>query len=619
MKKWLWVLFVMAFLFLAAPTLSGANWYVDSDMADDTGDGTSWATAEKTLVAALAECAAGDTITIDDGTYAEDSNVATYEGCLVFNRDFSASPVTIQAKTAHSGTTWNVVLKPAGSGTPTSDYILFGQGANIGKGYTFSEIEFQPYSGAGECIQIVGAVNKLTFKNCHINNPGTAAGRRALHFVGTANAYMFSFQGCRFTGASNGNAAGSAVLYTDVSTKPNVDVVVFRDCTVIAGAGCGLVDFQYGLRGLIMDNCTFTQTGTLTYRAFTIGVDGSSNQGTAGVVGAAVKNCTINTASSSHACLLGANVDGGQFVNNVVNGTASDYGLAIKAAVGVRVAWNFFNSPNHGIISRASYNPVICNNVLLVDQDGITIDEYMSSAPTYGTGNLGEIYNNIIFGAGTNPIVGINLINYVKSPNVYCDYNCTWNTGTGGAYPLHVSLAEDATMSDNGSGKVRITKTGRFVGVADTENCMVDFYDTYTDKTSYSLDILAATDNYIDVDVSYAAGPTINLCNVAGTTLHTGNKTKAQAQAWWAANYGSEVGYITNGAHDVVENPMFAETTYYSLKGGSPCLNAGRPSARGGYSTIGWWQSRQVGKVNEFYGPANDLYNSGYNNLYGGN
>lgn len=61
--------FAFAALALAAAPLSAATWHVDAARPDDSGDGTSWATAKRTIQAAVSASAAGDAILVTNGVY----------------------------------------------------------------------------------------------------------------------------------------------------------------------------------------------------------------------------------------------------------------------------------------------------------------------------------------------------------------------------------------------------------------------------------------------------------------------------------------------------------------------------------------------------------------------
>ena len=62
------------FLAVFVPMLAGTVWgaeafYVDNSRPDDTGDGLGWATAKKTIQAAVDLTADGDSVTVSNGTY----------------------------------------------------------------------------------------------------------------------------------------------------------------------------------------------------------------------------------------------------------------------------------------------------------------------------------------------------------------------------------------------------------------------------------------------------------------------------------------------------------------------------------------------------------------------
>ncbi len=61
---------LIAILLLVPVGAWGADYYADATRPDNTGNGTSWATAEKTIKACVDDCGAGDTCWVSGGTYA---------------------------------------------------------------------------------------------------------------------------------------------------------------------------------------------------------------------------------------------------------------------------------------------------------------------------------------------------------------------------------------------------------------------------------------------------------------------------------------------------------------------------------------------------------------------
>jgi len=60
---------------LGVLSAQSATYYVDCNRPDNTGDGLSWATAKRTIQAAVNAAASGDTIRVGPGTYGEGTTV----------------------------------------------------------------------------------------------------------------------------------------------------------------------------------------------------------------------------------------------------------------------------------------------------------------------------------------------------------------------------------------------------------------------------------------------------------------------------------------------------------------------------------------------------------------
>ena len=109
-----------AFL-LCSLAVRAAVFHVDCNRPDNTGDGLSWATAKRTIQAAVNAAASGDTIRVGPGTYGEGTTV-TPSGTLM-NRVVCTKNVTIESTDGAAAT----IIKGAfdtGSGDP------YGRGPN---------------------------------------------------------------------------------------------------------------------------------------------------------------------------------------------------------------------------------------------------------------------------------------------------------------------------------------------------------------------------------------------------------------------------------------------------------------------------------------------------------
>ena len=106
---------------LGVLSAQSATYYVDCNRPDNTGDGLSWATAKRTIQAAVNAAASGDTIRVGPGTYGEGTTV-TPSGSLM-NRVVCTKNVTIESTDGAAAT----IIKGAfdtGSGDP------YGRGPN---------------------------------------------------------------------------------------------------------------------------------------------------------------------------------------------------------------------------------------------------------------------------------------------------------------------------------------------------------------------------------------------------------------------------------------------------------------------------------------------------------
>ena len=398
----------------------------------------------KTIVKAVATVAAGDEVVVADGTYAENSG----SNYLSIGSKTYATPVTFRADNPHVGTTWNVII--TGASGNNNVYI------DSCTGITFKEIEFQPNSNSSDTVYLAGANKRLRFINCNLTNSSVTSGRRTLYMIGTSAGYTIEFIGCSFFGKSD----KAVISSINAASLPVLDNIMFQNCTIASTGGTNtpLVDIQKGFSGLLFDTCVFTHTGTSNVKTITLGIDGASDNASS-CAGIKLKDCTISTSTSSHALIVGGNVHGLTVDGCGITATSADYGIVIKCATGASVRNNTVVGATAGLISRASYGFEINNNVFYADTSGITIEDYDGSTPDYGTGDLGEVYNNICYITGAGDQYGLTLFDSAGATNCYVDYNCYYGTGT--FYPLRVDGANKTQAEALAFWPTYGTETGR--------------------------------------------------------------------------------------------------------------------------------------------------------------
>ena len=107
--------------------------YADASKSDDSGDGTSWATAKRTLQAAVDLTVDGDTVLAAPGVYAEGTRVTPTANGYLLNRVTVTNAITLRSRDGASSTIIRGAFD-AGSGD------LYGRGSNavrcvyLGKG-----------------------------------------------------------------------------------------------------------------------------------------------------------------------------------------------------------------------------------------------------------------------------------------------------------------------------------------------------------------------------------------------------------------------------------------------------------------------------------------------------
>lgn len=250
------------------------TYYVDASRPNDTGNGLTLGAAWKTIQHAINTVAAGDTVNILAGTYAE------YLTTTGHTAGTAGNPITFQAY--GNG---NVIIQPAGAVSPalTQDKAY----------YTWSHLIFDAKNLSNQnCVTTASGADHVIFAYCTFYN----------HLYGTQSKHLYL------------NAATDCLMYNCIVTECQlygIDMntaatVTFRNCII---SGCGSYDVNYpGLNVRAgctadLDYCLLSGNGN-TY---------TGNTANAGTLTDGGHNITNNgplfTKHATGKCLLGFCVD----------------------------------------------------------------------------------------------------------------------------------------------------------------------------------------------------------------------------------------------------------------------------------------------------------------------
>ena len=211
----------------AEPVSSGTTIYVDAVNGDDTQDGTTSATAYKTVAAAVAAANSGDTIQLGEGNYT--LYKVSSEGHT------KGKDLTFVGKGTDK-TGWNIgaeVPDPANYGTEyNGDYSFDGAGT-----ITFKDMTLR--SGSADYLGFIRANNTIV-EDCVINGKTFYWGYQTATFrkttfncpsgdyaIWTYSSPEMTFDNCTF------NSSGKVInVYTDYSAGTHDITVNFNGCTV---------------------------------------------------------------------------------------------------------------------------------------------------------------------------------------------------------------------------------------------------------------------------------------------------------------------------------------------------------------------------------------------------
>ena len=190
---------------LAVSGVQGAEWFVDCSRPDDTGNGTSIATAKRTIQAAVDAAAADDTVTVLPGVYDEGGATFTASSLVCSNRVYIAKNLTLRSR--DGAATTHIV------GRKDPDSALYGIGP-----------------AAIRCIAVKNDGPRVTIEGFTLRDGSTRDGGDSVP------------------------VRGGAVLYTADAGLDKARAVTVRDCVIrdCSGTRGGAI------YGVTAERCTFT-------------------------------------------------------------------------------------------------------------------------------------------------------------------------------------------------------------------------------------------------------------------------------------------------------------------------------------------------------------------------
>jgi len=369
---WVWLMMTFA---LSSTISLAATLFVDASRPDDSGDGSSWASAKQTIQAAVDQSADGDTVWVTNGTY--DLGGAAVSGQAQTNRVCITLPVTVRSV---NGPDFTTILGAAGSNGSNDVDSVRGvclttnatlSGFTVSGGYSVNTGNYT-YDRPGAGIWLTtGAV----VSNCVITGNSSLAGGGGVNIYGGLLTHSMVY-GNQSASGGGGVSLGSDGVMSDCVVSNNMDTgwnggggaylsyggevnrTVFKGNSAMSGGGV------LSERGGPLNNCLF--------------VGNIASDGGGGVAGteAVINNCTI----------VG---------NSVTNDTAWQGGGGVAAVMSGMVELN--NCIVWGNISSVNSNLAVASwdtirNTCVPEGEGITngVDGCVTSDPLFVNAGAGD-------------------------------------------------------------------------------------------------------------------------------------------------------------------------------------------------------------------------------------
>ncbi len=386
-------------IFFTSAAMSGAmTYYVDSQMPDDSGVGTDWTTAKRTLQAAVDLTVPGDTVTVAAGTYNEGGKVVAYlaNQMTLTNRVAITQAITLQAASTNPADTIIVGASDNGGAGPAAVrcvYLAEGavlSGFTLTNGYTESTGSTTNLSGGGIfCPSTNAFVANCLITDCHASSyAGGVMGGTIVNSTLLRNT----------TAESAGGAYKSALLGCHIISNE----VFFTENTRIGG----------GVRSSVLQNCVLQYNQAQRYGAAHDSflenclIENNSAAGRSGGIGGSVRGATIakNCIIRYNKGQYGAGAQNTVLFNCLVVGNSGKFGGGVRDCdlYNCTVVSNYYNATGEpsGLAISGGVVPVIVNTIMVSNYTDGVLANYPAGVeiaftnsctyplPDYGTGNL---------------------------------------------------------------------------------------------------------------------------------------------------------------------------------------------------------------------------------------
>jgi len=492
------VALLVALLTLGA-SAEAATWFSDASQPDDSGDGSSWATAKRTIAASIAASAAGDTLLVrygiypigeavvlasnrclssDDGTHLDWDSARPDSSECIIAADATCRVMTISGSAVTAATILRGFTLTGGDATSEGDPNNgYGGGLDINGGADpivercrmTGNLAGHTYNGRGGGLSVRDAGTAAQIRHCRIDDNTGSSARYAYGgglFVGSSGSAQVS--DCAIVGNRGSTArvggGGGVAYYSGSGTLTTCEIagnIASTQSSGVGGSGGGLYT---SASSLVVSNCAITDN---------VATEASGGQGSGGgaLLGGAggiqILDCTIARNVSSlrgNGSGGGLRTGSGQVIrgcliedNCASTATSTSYtgsggGLFLADSnTNCRENWIIGNTASRhtvgygGGMTYESTNTiernVVWGNVASAEDDGYgggiyTGGGYHTSLRNNTVVRNANTLDPIEGGAGSGIYWGTSAGSYVEN-NIICDHDVAGSDGVG----AHAAIA----------------------------------------------------------------------------------------------------------------------------------------------------------------------------------